>query len=190
MRTKDENKKEKIKKITLDLVAKAGIAGVKMAVIAKKADISPSTLYVYYKSKKELLISLFKEVTLKIFKDIKPSDENVPYKLYIKNYYANVLRFKTKNYNIYNYMRMFMISPYLTEELHNLLDERAESLIQKIEEGRKKLVLKDNINIDILLCVLDGTTDKLVEYQFKGRLKINDELIEDSFNVVWDAIKQ
>ena len=51
MKLKDEAKRQAIIEKTVDIVFEKGFAGIKMADLARKVGVSPSTLYVYYKNK-------------------------------------------------------------------------------------------------------------------------------------------
>ncbi|MEO1031212.1 MAG: helix-turn-helix domain-containing protein, partial [Bacteroidota bacterium] len=62
MRTKDENKLMAIFDATVHLTATVGIAGLKMSLIAKEAEIAAGTIYLYYKNKKDLLNAVYKNL--------------------------------------------------------------------------------------------------------------------------------
>ena len=56
MKLKDTAKKEAIVAETIDIVFRKGFSGIKMAELARLVGVSPSTLYVYYKSKEDLIV--------------------------------------------------------------------------------------------------------------------------------------
>ena len=62
MRLQDENKKAAIFHATIKLVNEIGFAS---ASIAKIANVSPATIYIYYKNKDDLLVSIFVDIQLK-----------------------------------------------------------------------------------------------------------------------------
>ena len=57
MRTKDEFKQDALLKATIKLVNEIGFVSSSVSKIAKEAEISPATIYIYYKNKEDLLIS-------------------------------------------------------------------------------------------------------------------------------------
>ena len=85
MRTKDEAKRRAIIDKTLDIVQEEGIAGLKMAVLARQVGIAPGTLYLYYRSKEALIVSiyteLFEEYSLTVYSQMA---KDLPYKKRIK----------------------------------------------------------------------------------------------------------
>ena len=85
MRVKDETKQLAIVENTLDVVFKRGFAGIKMADLANRVGLSVSTLYVYYRNKEDLIVSiaigLIERETQRSEQEI---TEDLPYKLKLK----------------------------------------------------------------------------------------------------------
>jgi TetR/AcrR family transcriptional repressor of multidrug resistance operon len=74
MRNRDINKEQVIRKKALKMIVKQGFDGFSMQKLAKAAGVSPGTLYIYFKSKEDLIYQLciteglkFSEATLKDF---------------------------------------------------------------------------------------------------------------------------
>ena len=61
MRTRDPEKQKKIKEATVRLILREGINGASVAKIAREAEVSPATIYVYYDSKESMLSEIFQE---------------------------------------------------------------------------------------------------------------------------------
>lgn len=62
MRTKDENKIKAIKTAVIDLCQADGFTNLTTAKVAKRAGVSPATIYLYYQGKTDLLSRLYEEV--------------------------------------------------------------------------------------------------------------------------------
>lgn len=77
MRLRDENKEQLVKQKALELLVNQGFEGFSMQKLAKAAKVSPATLYIYYKDKEDLIMSIGKEVgeqfNKEIFKDFDPT---------------------------------------------------------------------------------------------------------------------
>lgn len=74
MRVRDEQKERSIREKALEMIVQEGFDGFSMQKLAKAADVSPATIYIYYKNREDLLTQLyndvqqvFTEVTLKNF---------------------------------------------------------------------------------------------------------------------------
>ncbi|MCI1983912.1 MAG: TetR/AcrR family transcriptional regulator [Bifidobacteriaceae bacterium] len=61
MRTVDEKKVVAIKNAVLDLVADDGLTNLTTAKVAKRAGVSPATIYVYYSGKVDMLSRIYEE---------------------------------------------------------------------------------------------------------------------------------
>ena len=59
MRVKDELKQDALFKATIKLVNEIGFVASSVSKIAREADVSPATIYVYYKNKEDLLVSTY-----------------------------------------------------------------------------------------------------------------------------------
>ena len=191
MKLKDEEKEQRIKEVTLEIVSEVGIAGVKMAAVAKKAGLSPSSLYVYYKSKEELLKAIFRDtIALMLKSDLGISIQDTPYKAQIELLYRKILGFK-KNHEKENYfLKQFSKSPFYDTSIQNEMKDLGAGYVQVIAYGREQMILKDDIDIHLLMALIDGMTEKLVEYNAKGKLLLTEEIINQAFRVVWDGMKQ
>ena len=67
MRNKDFDKQNRIKEAMIQLILQDGIDGTSMSKIAKKAGVSPATIYVYYESKEDMLSEVFREYARKSY---------------------------------------------------------------------------------------------------------------------------
>ena len=68
MRTKDDEKVAALFEATVKLVNEIGFVSSSVSKIAKEASVSPATIYVYYKSKEDLLVSTYIEINLDLSK--------------------------------------------------------------------------------------------------------------------------
>lgn len=58
MRTRDEVKEALVKEKAIELLVKHGFEGFSMQKLAKEANVSPATLYIYYADKEDLILKL------------------------------------------------------------------------------------------------------------------------------------
>ena len=61
MRSKDQEKQQRIKEAMVNLFLREGIDGTSISKIAREAGVSPATIYIYYASKEEMLAEVFRE---------------------------------------------------------------------------------------------------------------------------------
>ena len=62
MRPKSQSKYEAIISTTIELVKELGFTGISVAKIAKKAEISPATIYIHFKNREDLFIKIYKMI--------------------------------------------------------------------------------------------------------------------------------
>ncbi len=66
MRYRDEHKELLVKEKAIEMVVQEGLDGFSMQKLAKKAKVSPATLYIYYKDKEDLLVQLGCEEAMRL----------------------------------------------------------------------------------------------------------------------------
>jgi AcrR family transcriptional regulator len=69
VRPKDDNKEHRIRKKATEIIVATGFDGLSMQKLAKEANISASTIYVYFKSREDLLNKLYIAVQEQFEKD-------------------------------------------------------------------------------------------------------------------------
>lgn len=68
MRTRDEEKQQRIKKAIVRLILREGINGASISKIAQEAGVSPATIYVYYTSKEDMLSAVYRECSMQSYR--------------------------------------------------------------------------------------------------------------------------
>ncbi len=67
MRRKDDEKEYRIRHAVIELMLKEGFYGTSIAKIARPADVSPATVYIYYENKEEMLQDIYLETLRNVF---------------------------------------------------------------------------------------------------------------------------
>ena len=91
MRVKDEFKQDALFNATVKLVNEIGFVASSVSKIAKEANISPATIYVYYENKEDLLVSTYvniKESTSRAI--LKDFDDSLPIRDILKKLWLNM----------------------------------------------------------------------------------------------------
>lgn len=73
MRNKDESKRLRIQQACIDMVFDIGIEGVSAGKIAKNAEVSPASIYVYYENMIDMLQSINNDIIVHYFTEISKS---------------------------------------------------------------------------------------------------------------------
>ncbi len=67
MRRRDDDKERRIKEAVISLILQEGFHGASISKIAKIADVSPATVYVYFDNKEDMLQDIYSEYSEEIF---------------------------------------------------------------------------------------------------------------------------
>lgn len=191
MKLKDPTKERRIMDVTIDIVHAKGLTGIKMSEVAKKMEMSPSNLYIYFKNKEDLLLSTFFDTVKNI---IKQFEQEIPnhtiYKKRIFGIFQHVIQIKVSKVKEFSFIRQFIHSPYFQEKHSLQVDLIAKNIFDVFRDGQKKMILKDDVDIDLILALVEGTTSKLADFHNKGRINLDKKNIDKSFTMIWDAIRQ
>ena len=188
MRKKDEDKREAIVLATLDLVKEKGVAGIKMAELAKMVGISPSTLYVYFQNKEDLISKIFIELLRRSIQHLVSGyNPDLPYKLNVKNLWEKSLRYRVEHYWEIHFMEQVKKSPFFAAELSEMKAKEMEIPSEILMEGKRNLLVKDIPN-PLLYAAWEGINVMLSDMIIQGSIELNEEVLNDSFDMVWDSM--
>lgn len=189
MRVKDESKRLAIIESTLDIVFLKGFAGVKMATLAKEVGISVSTLYVYYKNKEDLIVSIAVEL---IERETKRSSQNItedlPYKLKLKAMWIYWINFSINHSKEMNFLMQVKQSPYYDKVPLSVKETKNRMGTDLFEIGKKEGLIK-NVTNEILESVMGAVLFKTVDLILNKQLQLNKKDTDLMFSFAWDAIK-
>ncbi len=189
MRIKDQLKQDAIIDATVKLVNEIGFVSSSVSKIAKKANVSPATLYIYYKNKEDLLVSTYIEIKKKMSVALlKNFDNSRPFRDILQNVWINGFEFIRKNQSLYHYSEQFAYSPYSDLVNHEELEKHFEPFIKVLQRGIEQKVIKD-VPFDILATFIFYPIMILSNPKMCKTLELNNEIIETSFTLAWDAIK-
>jgi TetR/AcrR family transcriptional regulator, multidrug resistance operon repressor len=114
MRVRDENKELVIRDTALKMIVEKGFDGMSMQKLARAANVSPATLYIYYKNREDMLNRLydhvqqtFVEIALKKFHPDMKLEEG----LWLQ--WKNRMRFILQYPVYYKFIEQFRNSPQL-----------------------------------------------------------------------------
>jgi len=189
MRTKDEHKKEALFKATVKLVNEIGFASSSVSKIAKEAGVSPSTIYVFFKNKEDLLVSTYVEIKRNMadaFLD--DFDERLPIRDIIKGVWFSMLKYISNNLEKYDYLEQFANSPFGALVDKDALEKYCNPILNVLERGIEQKIIK-NVNRELLSAFMFQPIARLANPRLCHGQAWGEEDIETAFTMAWDAIK-
>ena len=134
MRTKDDDKQQRIKQAVMKLILEEGFAGTSISKIARLAGVSPATVYIYYENKEAMLRDIYTEYSGDIFSYLAGCvDAGMSAGYFIDTLMRNYYSYISEHEEIYSFVDQFSHCPALACqcgirsgmcELFDLLDER------------------------------------------------------------------
>ncbi len=189
MRIKDDEKVAALFEATVKLVNEIGFASSSVSKIAKEADVSPATIYVYYKNKEDLLVSTYIEIKLDLSKAILSDfNDKLPIRDILRNVWFNMFEYISNNLEYYKFAEQFSNSPYSSLVNKKEVEQFFEPLIKVLQSGIEQKIIK-NVNLDVLTAFMIYPITVLANPRLCQDFETNEENIEIAFTLAWDAIK-
>ena len=189
MRTKDDEKVAALFEATVKLVNEIGFASSSVSKIAKEAGVSPATIYVYHKSKEDLLVSTYIDIKLDMSKALlKDFDDTQPIRDILRNVWFNMFEYVSNNLEYYKFVEQFSNSPYSSLVDRQEVEQYFIPLVQVLQTGIEQKIIK-NVNFDILTAFMYYPITALANPNLCQDFELNEENIETAFTLAWDAIK-
>lgn len=189
-RLKDESKIELIYEVTLRRVLQQGIAGLRMADVAGEAGLAAGTLYVYFKSKEELIGSLY--LYLKRAKTDALLQLYVPgegFVITFRKIWYGYFRRVLKHPEVMIFMEQYQRSSFMTANTRRESDRMLEPLENLLRQGIAEQIIKD-IPVALLLSQLMGAIHEMVKLQLDNELKITQKVMDQCYTMAWDSVKR
>lgn len=190
VKVKDPEKIPLIYKATLKLVTETGLTGLSMAAIGKEAGIGMGTLYVYFKSKEELINSLYVELkiknTLRIYKGL---NESLPFAVNLKELVEGYAVNRYKYFEEHFFIDQAVASHFLTDDSLLLEPQAFEKAIQLLKRGQEELLIKE-ASIDQLIAFIMGGVNELVSFKKRLGKKWTSADNEKAFELCWSALRR
>ena len=172
---RNRTKKKVILDSTLQLIAEKGFHGMSMGELAKHAAISPGTVYVYYKSKNELIIDLFNIIRHEMEEAILDgysADEDIQSKFTIL--VTNLTEYYLKNKFAFLFMEQFYLSPFMEHVYDGFSGKVVECFKEVYLVGIRESIFK-NLPLELMTSLIYGPVTSLVRKHHSGLFNISSE---------------
>jgi AcrR family transcriptional regulator len=182
------NKKELVLETAIKLFAINGFHATATAKIAKEAGVANGTLFQYFKTKEDLIVTIFISI-----KEEMPSIENAmefkDTKNIIKHYVVSSLKWSIQNKEKFNFLQQFYASPFINLILKSDQEKYTKKHFEVLESGIDNGSLKP-IPVDLMYLLISNQVFGM--YQFlisnKNSKSKQKEIITTAFELLWDMI--
>jgi AcrR family transcriptional regulator len=185
-------KEKQILSSALQLFVAFGFHGTPTSKIASQAGVSNGTLFHYFKTKEELIISLYNDaktgMSAYLSSQINGQDS---VELKIKKSYIHSLYWALENREKFYYIQQVHFSPHMASIPPEVIAGQTEFHLQLIGEGIQAEVLKP-LPVQLLFTLVSSHVYGLYQYLTALDFTADErkKVIEQSFGLLWDMIRK
>lgn len=142
MRRKDDEKEQRIKEAVASLMLEEGWSGTSISKIARKAEVSPATVYTYFDSKEDMLQCIYMEYSEHVFDYMMDQVETgMCASQVIETLMRSFYRYMTENETVSSFMEQFGNCKALSSKCS--CKKSIGSVGGLLEEMKQKHVIRD-----------------------------------------------
>ncbi len=189
MKQNFEDKKEAIYWASVKLLHQNGFYSTPMSKIAKEARVAAGTIYIYYKSKEDLLNSLYLEIKKKFSASLMEGvSDSMPVKDAFERVWRNAVSFELKHIEEYSVMEQFRNSPFIKMETVEEGLKIFRPFIRLVEKAVREKIVKP-LTTELFFALFLSPAGEIV----KGAMRTGTELSEETLSITlqgcWDAVR-
>jgi len=179
------NKRESIVKASLKLFVEQGEQATSMKWIAQEAKCGIGTMYNYFKSKEELINTLYLEIKTDLFGHVlKTHKTNNSVKQQFVSAWLSFIDYAIENPLETGFLQMFSHSPKISKQVTEQVEKLIYPLLEVYEKGKKEGIIKDQDTLQLVIFT-NGAINSSVGYNPEITNKKKKQLVL----MAWDAIK-
>jgi TetR/AcrR family transcriptional regulator, fatty acid metabolism regulator protein len=164
---KEQNKHQKILQAAIKVFAEKGFFNSRVSEIAKEANVADGTIYLYFKNKDDILISLFEEEFGKIVEDMRKvlAAEKDPLQK-IRKFAIAHLSIVSKQQGLAEVLgvEVRQSTKFMKEYVNKTFIEYLNLIRSIVVEGQEQGVIRKDLNPGIVKRALFGALDEMARY--------------------------
>lgn len=186
---KSIDKRNALVKATIELVNNSGFHATPMSKIAKMANVSPATIYLYFENKQDLVNQTYIEVkaeyTNYAFADF---DANMTIEEGFEMIWKRIADFKLNECEHAMFLAQCDNTPMIDEESRQEGIKHLQPLLDLWERGKKEGVIKP-LSDYILYAYAINPLSFLMMTQKRGAFTLDKAHLEEAYQSAWSSIK-
>ena len=186
---KSKDKKQALLKATLLLVNDAGFQGASMAKVAKVANVSPATIYLYFENKQDLINQLYLNVKEEFSKSaFNGIDMDQPVKKIFEQIWFNIADFKFNEVEEAQFLSQCDNTPLVDEACRAEGLNHLQPLLDLWLRGQEEGIIKP-LSPYVLYAFTIYPMAFLMNKQTKSHCPSDTIKLKETFQAAWDSIK-
>lgn len=180
MRIKDDEKVSRIYKAAIKVINREGFQGSSMSKIAKEANVSAATIYLYFENKDDMINKLYISTKTELGKSyFKNGTELSPTKTTFRNIWLNHYQYITENIDEYIFQENFSNCP-LIQQVEKKYNMDYCPTFERLFEAAKTAGIILSIDNDFVYSLLFAPISSLVK---KNKISGNELSMNDLIQI-------
>jgi AcrR family transcriptional regulator len=195
MRTRDENKKQLIRKKAIELIVKEGLDGFSMNKVARAAGVSPATLYIYFKDKEDFITRITMEIANNMMTyALKDFDEKMSFEEGLMIQWHNRLHYLMENGMEMEFIEIMRYTDYYESVTEMLVEVFGGIMGRFIQNAVKNSELTD-LPFEVYWSVAFAPLYQLIKFHNQGNsyanssFSLTNEHMKQAFDLVIKALR-
>jgi AcrR family transcriptional regulator len=186
---KSIDKRNALIKATIDLVNNNGFHATPMSKIAKMANVSPATIYLYFENKQDLVNKTYIEVKAEYTKyAFETYNKNMPVVAGFELIWKRIADFKLNECENAMFLAQCDNTPMIDEASRQEGIMHLQPLLDLWERGKKEGIIKP-ISDYLLYAYAINPLSFLMMAQQRGAFQLDKTHIEEAYQSAWSSIK-
>ena len=185
---KSIDKRNALIKATIELVNNSGFHATPMSKIAKMANVSPATIYLYFENKQDLVNKTYLELkSIYTTYAFKTYTTNMSVKEGFETIWKRIAEFKLKECEYAIFLAQCDNTPMIDESSRQEGIKHFQPLLDLMERGKKEGIIKP-ISDYLLYAYAINPLSFLMMSQQRGAFQLNKKHIAEAYQSAWDSI--
>ena len=186
---KSIDKRNALVKATIELVNNDGFHATPMSKIAKMANVSPATIYLYFENKQDLVNQTYIDVKAEYTKyAFETYDENMSVEAGFELIWKRIADFKLKECEHAMFLAQCDNSPMIDEASRQQGIKHLQPLLDLWKRGKEEGVIKP-LSDYLLYAYAINPLSFLMMIQKRGVFQLDKDHLEEAYQSAWSSIK-
>ena len=186
-RTRDQVKYDSIIDASIKLTNKLGFDGISISKIAKRAKVSPATIYIYFKNKEDLFKKIYIDIRMKMSHGgLEGLEQGMTTEEMFKSIWYNSFRFNLRHPEYLTYREQFERTTMMKKVKPETF-ELFQAVDNLLKRGIKEKTIKA-LPLAILTAFSYVPIITLLNYHHSGIINMNEDNIKQACEIAWNTI--
>jgi len=195
MRTRNSDKQSLVKQKAIELLGRDGFEGFSVNKLAKACNISVATIYIYYKDKDDLIISILNEESRRMAESmIRDLDPQLSFEAGLRQQWKNRYAYMMENPSLGRFFDQVRSSTYQKHFLDNFMGLFQSTIHRFMRNVLDRGEVRE-MPLEVYWSVAFAPLYSLIRFHFEGQslvghpFQLSDEVLWATFDLVVKALK-